>query len=40
MIESIVCQAYGFLSKSGVNYVLYEKCWEKKFPEPSKISPT
>ena len=40
MIKSIVCQAYGFLSKSNVNDVPYEKCCGKKFPEPSEILST
>ena len=40
MIESIVCRAYGFLNKSNINDVRYEKCCGKKFPEPSKIPPT
>ena len=40
MIKSIVCQAYGFLNKSNVNDVPYEKCCGKKFPEPSEILST
>ena len=40
MIKSIVCQAYGFLSKSNVNDVPYEKRCGKKFPEPSEILST
>ena len=40
MIECMVCQAYGFLNKSNINDVRYEKCCGEKFPEPSKIPPT
>ena len=39
MIEKMVCQAYGFLNKSNVNEVRYEKSCGEKFPEPSKILP-
>ena len=36
----MVCQAYGYLNKSNVSDVRYEKCCGKKFLEPSKIPPT
>ena len=36
----MVCQAYGFLNKSNISDVQYEKFCGKKFPEPSKIPPT
>ena len=39
MIESMVCQAYGFENKPNVNDVLYKKCCGEKFPEPSIIPP-
>ena len=39
MIESILCQAYGFLNKRNVNDVRYEKFCEENFREASKISP-
>ena len=39
MIESMLCQAYGFLNKPNVNKALYEKCYGEKFPELSRIPP-
>ena len=40
MIESVLCQAYGFLNKPNVNDIQYEKCCGEKFPETSKIPAT
>ena len=40
MIESMVCQAYGFLNKPNFNDVQYGKCCGEEFPEPSKVPPT
>ena len=40
MIESVLCQAYGFLNKPNVNDIQYEKCCGEKFPETSKLPGT
>ena len=39
MIESMVCQVYGFLKKPNANDVRHEKCCGEKFPKPA-IPPT
>ena len=38
LIEIMIYQACGFLNKSSISEVRYEKCCGKKFPEPSQIS--
>ena len=40
MIESMLCQACGFLNKPNVNDIQYEKCCGEKFPETSKLPGT